>query len=77
VKAPATCPRCGAPTRAPGVWSNSWRCDAHGDVDPVAPPGLPHRERLERVVHGGAVPFWMPWPLPRVWLVTCLTHAGD
>lgn len=73
----SACPRCGAPTRAPGVWSNAWRCDVHGDVDPVAPPGLPHRERLERVVHTSEVPFWLPWPLPTGWLVTGLTHAGD
>lgn len=76
------CPRCGLPARAPGIWSNAWRCDAHGDIDPVAPIGLPTRERLDRDLKVGSatasdVPFWLPWPLPTGWLATGITHAGD
>lgn len=82
VTGPSTCPRCALPIRAPGIWSNSWRCDAHGDVDPVAPMGLPTRERLDRDLavvgpNGSDLPFWLPWPLPPGWLATGITHAGD
>jgi len=59
------------------VWSNAWRCDVHGDVEPVAPAGLPTHDRLARVVHDARIPFWMPWPLPVGWLATGLTWAGD
>lgn len=73
----ATCARCGAPVRAPGIWSNAWRCEFHGDVEPVAPLALPTRERLDRDLQGTDVPFWLPWPLPTGWLATGVTHAGD
>lgn len=75
-----TCARCGRAVRAPGIWSNAWRCEVHGDVDPVAPIGLPTRERLDRDLDSGPVsdvPFWLPWPLPPGWLATGVTHAGD
>jgi hypothetical protein len=52
----------------------------HGDVDPVAPVGLPTRERLTRDLSAGPasdMPFWLPWPLPPGWLATGITHAGD
>lgn len=75
------CPRCALPARAPGIWSNAWRCDLHGDIEPVAPLGLPTRERLDRELgaNGTAadVPYWLPWPLPTGWLATGVTHAGD
>jgi len=77
MKGELACPRCGEPVRAPGVWSNAWRCDAHGEVYPVAPAVLPTRERLQQVVHGTGVPFWLPWPLPQGWLATGLTVARD
>jgi uncharacterized protein DUF6758 len=63
--------------RPPGFWSNAWRCDVHGDVEPVAPATLPQHEQLAQVVHGARVPFWMPWPLPVGWLATGFTWAGD
>ncbi|WP_344601317.1 DUF6758 family protein [Sporichthya brevicatena] len=75
-----SCARCGRPVRAPGIWSNSWRCEVHEDVEPLAPVGLPTRERIERELHAGPspdVPFWLPWPLPTGWLATGITHAGD
>jgi hypothetical protein len=52
----------------------------HGDVDPVAPVGLPTPERLSRDLSSeppSDVPFWLPWPLPAGWLATGITHAGD
>jgi hypothetical protein len=74
-----TCARCGSPVRAPGIWSNAWRCEVHGDVEPVAPIGLPTHDRLTRDLMLGPsdVPFWLPWPLPAGWLGTGITHAGD
>lgn len=81
--APDGCPRCGRPTRAPGIWSNAWRCEVHGDVEPVAPIGLPTRERLDRELRTNGsgndsdLPYWLPWPLPAGWLATGITHAGD
>lgn len=63
--------------RAPGVWSNAWRCAEHGDTDPVSPVGLPVHDRIAKYVQGSRVPFWMPWPLPPGWLATGLTWAGD
>jgi hypothetical protein len=75
-----SCARCGRDVRAPGIWSNAWRCEIHGDVEPVAPVGLPTPERLERDLTTGPVsdvPFWLPWPLPTGWLATGVTHAGD
>lgn len=74
---PPTCARCGLVVRAPGVWSNAWRCAVHGDVEPLAPVTLPTRERIEATVHGADVPFWLPWPLPTGWLASGLTTAGD
>lgn len=75
-----SCARCGREVRAPGIWSNAWRCEVHGDVEPVAPVGLPTHERLGRDLTAGPasdVPFWLPWPLPTGWLATGITHAGD
>jgi hypothetical protein len=71
------CPRCGRPARAPGVWSNTWRCDVHGDVEPVAPPVLPTPEQVQSAIRTDGVPFWFPWPLPAGWLATGMTWAGD
>ncbi|OON81292.1 DUF6758 family protein [Streptomyces tsukubensis] len=72
-----SCPRCGGRVRAPGLFSDSWRCDAHGSVHPlqaVTPPGV---EALAVVVGRARVPVWMPWPLPVGWLFTGVVAAGD
>jgi len=37
----------------------------------------PNAEVLHSAVSAAAVPVWMPWPLPKGWLVTGLAHAGD
>lgn len=73
----SACPRCGSAVRPPGVFSNAWRCDTHGEVHPVAAPTLPTAEQLRRLAEHSRVPVWLPWPLPTGWLVTGLTHAGD
>jgi hypothetical protein len=63
--------------REPGIWSNAWRCERDGDVDPVSAPVLPSHEQLAAVMAHARVPFWLPWPLPTGWLATGLSWAGD
>jgi hypothetical protein len=63
--------------REPGIWSNAWRCERDGDVDPVTPPVLPSHEQLAAVLPAARIPFWLPWPLPTGWLATGLSWAGD
>jgi len=77
MKAGPTCPRCGSDVRSPNVWSSAWRCQLHGEVYPLAPPVTPSRERLQNLLRGSRVPFWLPWPLPTGWLATGVTYAGD
>jgi hypothetical protein len=74
---PYSCARCGGPVREPGIWSNAWRCERDGDVDPVTPAVLPSHEQLAAAVKGARIPFWLPWPLPAGWLATGLSRAGD
>ncbi|HEX5565681.1 MAG TPA: DUF6758 family protein [Streptomyces sp.] len=72
-----SCPKCGGRVRAPGLFSDSWQCEAHGAVyplQPVVPPGV---EALDVVVRRARVPVWMPWPLPIGWLFTGVAYAGD
>ncbi|HEY3605467.1 MAG TPA: DUF6758 family protein, partial [Sporichthyaceae bacterium] len=77
VSRPYSCARCGGPVREPGIWSNAWRCERDGDVDPVTPPVLPSHEQLAAVLPAARIPFWLPWPLPTGWLATGLSWAGD
>lgn len=71
------CPRCGAGLHAPGLWSSAWQCDTHGAVHPLQPVAQPTQEMVRTVAAQAAVPVWLPWPLPRGWLVTGLAVAGD
>lgn len=73
----AVCPRCGNEARAPTAWSSAWRCDLHGEIYPLAPARTPSREYLGGLLGDARVPFWVPWPLPKGWLVTGFTGAGD
>ncbi|WP_299528440.1 DUF6758 family protein [uncultured Streptomyces sp.] len=72
-----SCPRCGGRVRAPGLFADSWQCDAHGRVHPLQPVVPPGVEVLGAVVGRAQVPVWMPWPLPVGWLFTGVAHAGD
>ncbi|MBP0462033.1 DUF6758 family protein [Streptomyces montanisoli] len=72
-----SCPKCGGRVRAPGLFSDSWQCDAHGTVHPLQPVIPPSVESLGVVVNRARVPVWMPWPLPVGWLFTGVSHAGD
>jgi hypothetical protein len=72
-----TCPRCGGPVHEPSVWSSAWQCDVHGEVHPLRMVYSPSAEGLGGLLRGVAVPVWLPWPLPRGWLVTGFAGAGD
>jgi len=72
-----SCPRCRNPLRAPGLWTSSWTCDCHGEVQPLQPVASPSPELFAQVAKHAAVPVWLPWPLPTGWLVTGLAVAGD
>lgn len=72
-----SCPRCGLPVSEPGPWSSAWLCSRHGAVDPLQPFGRPSAELAKHLVARTTVPMWLPWPLPRGWVVTGLGHAGD
>lgn len=77
MKADPSCPRCGGTLHSPGLWSSAWQCDKHGAVPPLQPAVQPTAEIVHQVVARSAVPVWLPWPLPKGWLVTGVTYAGD
>lgn len=77
MRAEPSCPRCGGGLHPPGLWSSAWLCERHGAVHPLQPVVQPTAELLHRTVSTAAVPVWLPWPLPKGWLVTGLAHAGD
>ncbi|MDQ1618025.1 MAG: hypothetical protein QOE19_594 [Actinomycetota bacterium] len=77
MRAEPSCPRCGSALHAPGLWSSAWQCDTHGAVHPLQPVVQPNADLLHHAATTAAVPLWLPWPLPRDWLVTGLAHAGD
>ncbi|MEU6463909.1 DUF6758 family protein [Streptomyces sp. NPDC046976] len=72
-----SCPRCGGRVRAPGLFADTWQCDAHGAVFPLQPVIPPSVEALGAVAKRTHVPLWMPWPLPVGWLFTGAAYAGD
>jgi hypothetical protein len=63
--------------RAPTAWSSAWRCDLHGNIDPLRLACKPTPEALAGLVKSAQVPVWVPWPLPHGWLVTGFAGAGD
>lgn len=71
------CPRCGGTVKPPGLWSSSWSCAVHGDVLPQRPAARPSVEGVADLVRRAKVPVWLPWPLPRGWVVTGSTCVGD
>ena len=77
MRAEPSCPRCGAPLRPPGLWSSAWLCETHGAVHPLQPVVQPTADVLHAVAAQAQVPLWLPWPLPRGWLVTGVGSAGD
>ncbi len=77
MRAQPSCPRCGSNLHPPGLWSSAWSCHEHGPVPPVQPVVQPTPEVLRAAAVGSGVPVWLPWPLPRGWLVTGVVTAGD
>lgn len=77
MRAEPSCPRCGAALHPPGLWSSSWQCPGHGAVHPLQPVVQPTSDVLHAAAGRTAVPVWLPWPLPRGWLVTGVATAGD
>ena len=73
----AVCPRCQRPAHAPTAWSSAWRCELHGEIQPLALARLPTVDGLRALVRQARVPVWVPWPLPPGWLVSGFTGAGD
>ena len=71
------CPRCSGALHPPGLWSSDWVCDQHGPVAPLQPIGQPSSDVAHAVADSASVPVWLPWPLPRGWLVTGVASAGD
>ena len=43
----------------------------------MRPVGQPSGELLASLAGSAAVPVWLPWPLPRGWLLTGIAAAGD
>lgn len=77
MKTQPSCPRCGDDVHAPGLWSSDWSCDRHGAVLPLHLSGQPTTALLVDTVTHAQVPVFVPWPLPRGWVVTGIAHAGD
>lgn len=71
------CPRCGGLLSAPSVWIPTWRCAVHGAVSPLQPFGRPHADYVRQLCRRSPLPLWVPWPLPRGWVVTGIGQAGD
>lgn len=70
------CPRCAEPVRPPGLRASGWTCPAHGQVPPFQPPHPPSAAWLADVARRSTVPVWVPWPLPRGWLLSGVGEAG-
>src|SRR3954452_24112968 len=73
----STCPRCGATTRPPGLWSDDWSCPHHGGVAPLHPAMVASDDALRQTAARSRVPVWLPYPLPPDWLITGLRWAGS
>jgi hypothetical protein len=76
-KVPPTCPRCGRTVREPGLWSNAWQCEHHGEVRPYTHAGQISPEGIAMVARQAAVPVWVPHPMMSGWVVTGIGSCGD
>lgn len=76
MRASPVCPRCGGDLAAPGVWADEWTCPAHGTVQPLSAAHPPSGTWLRDVASRSSVPVWLPWPLPRGWLLSGVAEAG-
>ena len=74
---PATCPRCGAVLRSPGLMTSTWDCERHGPVAPLRTYTHLGPDALKQAAGRAKVPLWCPLPLLPGWTVTGLALAGD
>lgn len=44
---------------------------------PLAPVTTPSAPLVHQLVRDSQLPLWLPWPLPRGWVVGAVIHAGD
>lgn len=72
-----TCPRCGGPVRAPGLWSSAWECAEHGSVAPYHVLLHPGAEALDHVTRLATVPVWLPTGMGPAWGCSGVAYAGD
>lgn len=77
MSASPTCVHCLGPLRPPGLWSNAWQCDEHGDCLPFFTAPVPSAAALDRLRGFAKVPVWVPQPLPTGWCVSAVGWAGD
>lgn len=77
MKGEPTCPRCRTHARPPGAWSSRWICPKHGEIYPLAPVAVPNARVVRQLGERSHMPMWLPWPLPRGWVVGAVIHAGD
>lgn len=49
----------------------------HGEVLPLQPIAVPSARLARQLGERSVVPLWIPWPLPRGWVVGAVIHAGD
>jgi hypothetical protein len=61
----------------PTAWSSAWRCDHHGEIQPLSLARMPTLGGLHALAGNARVPVWLPWPLPDGWLVSGFAGAGD
>lgn len=74
---PATCPRCDAALRAPGLMSSTWDCEKHGAVQPLRRWTTVTADLLAQTAGRSTVPLWSPFPLLPGWTLTGVATAGD
>ncbi|SNQ49214.1 conserved hypothetical protein [Frankia canadensis] len=73
----AACPRCLGPLRPPDLWSNQYRCDDHGEVNPYRAAASSREQALHALATSATVPVWLPEPMPVHWYVSGVGWAGD
>ena len=74
---PATCTRCDAALRPPGLMSSTWDCERHGPVAPLRTYPRLQGELVVQLAGTSRVPVWCPLPLLPGWTVTGMALAGD
>ncbi|HZC26102.1 MAG TPA: DUF6758 family protein [Actinopolymorphaceae bacterium] len=76
MKGDPVCPRCHGFLRAPSAWQASWTCSGHGPVPPLRPFRQPSADFVRALAARSHLPLWLPWPLPRGWVITGVGYAG-